>query len=88
MAGSENAVIAALDDANAFQEKIRARVRWLTDQLSGKELRAAEAWLEDIIRSTEGTQAALKELRRLEHERPTRKERERAEAEAMQAQLL
>jgi hypothetical protein len=69
MADKEKPVIAALDDANAMQEKIRARVRWLADQLSGKDLRAAEDWLADIIRSTEVTQRALKEIRRLEHER-------------------
>jgi len=80
MADKEKPVIAALDDANAMQEKIRTRVRWLADQLSGKELRVVEQWLVDIIRATEVTQAALKELRQIEHGRPT-KASERAEAE-------
>lgn len=88
MAGVENAVIAELDDANAMQEKIRARVRWLATQLSDKDLRHAEAWLADIIRSTEITQAALKELRRLEHERPARERRKARDEDEILAQSL
>lgn len=81
MAGKENPVIAALEDASALQEKIRMRARWLATQLSGKDLLAAEDWLIDIIRATEAAQAALKELRKLEHERP-KAERRRIEDEA------
>lgn len=94
MAGrKEQPVIAALDDANAAQGKIRQRVRWLADQLSGKDLDAAEDWLADIIQATEGTQRALKELRRLEHERLTKEaERKRmapySEPDEVIAQLL
>lgn len=88
----EKPIVSALDDANAMQEKIRARVRWLTDQLSGKDLRAAEPWLAEVIRATEVTQAALKEIRRLEHERPTkeaeRKQRETRDLEEIIAQSL
>ena len=69
MARPENKTIAALDNANAAQTKIRQRARWLIDLLSDKELRAAEKWLADIIQSTEATQTELKELRRLEHEK-------------------
>lgn len=69
MADKEKPVIAALDNANAYQEKIRTRVRWLADQLKGKELRAAEQWLAEIILATQAAQAELKEIRRLEHER-------------------
>lgn len=69
MGRAENPVVAALDDANAMQEKIRLRMRWLANQLKGKELRATEAWLIETIQATEVTQARLKELRRIEHER-------------------
>jgi hypothetical protein len=93
MADKEKPVIAALDDANAMQEKIRARVRWLADQLSGKDLRAAEDWLADIIQATEVTQRAHKEIRRLEHERLSKEaERRRtapySEPDEIIAQLL
>jgi hypothetical protein len=70
MAGAENPVIAALDNANAYQEKIRTRVRWLSTQLSDKEFLAAEAWLTEIVQATQDAQDELKKLRRLEHERP------------------
>jgi hypothetical protein len=72
MAGAENPVIAALDNANALQEKIRTRVRWLATQMSDKELLAAETWLAEIVQATQDAQAELKELRRLEHERPVK----------------
>ena len=88
MADKEKPVISALDDANAMQEKIRARVRWLTDQLSGKDLRAAEDWLAEIIRATEVTQAALKEIRRLEHERPTKEAERRRQAQCDEAEMI
>lgn len=93
MSNKEKPVIAALDDANALQEKIRMRIRWISNQLSGKDLRATEAWLIEIIQSTEGTQAALRELRRIEHERATREaERKRSapysEPDEIIAQLL
>lgn len=93
MADKEKPVISALDNANAVQEKIRTRVRWLTDQLSGKELKNAEGWLIEIIQFTQDAQAELKEIRRLEHERATREaERKRSapysEPDDVIAQLL
>lgn len=80
MSGTENPVISALDNANALQEKIRARIRWLTTQLSAKELLAAETWLAEIVLATQGTQAELKALRELEHERRPRSAAERQDA--------
>lgn len=60
MSRPENATIAALDDANAAQQTIRAAARRLIDRWDAKDV-------EIIIRATQRTQEYLKELRRLEH---------------------
>ena len=65
MSRPENATIAALDDANAAQQTIRAAARRLIDQIPT----AAAKELEAIIRATERTQGYLKDIRKLEHER-------------------
>jgi hypothetical protein len=70
MADHENPVIAFLDDANATQHRIRQRARWLVEQLPDKELRKFAPLIEDMILGTIETQAYLKELRKLEHEKP------------------
>jgi hypothetical protein len=62
MSRPENATIAALDDANAAQQTIRAAARRLIDRWDARDV-------ETIIRATERTQTYLKDLRKLEHER-------------------
>ncbi len=63
MSRPENATIAALDDANAAQQLIRAAARRLIDHIP---IGAAKE-LETIIRATQRTQEYLKDIRRLEH---------------------
>lgn len=65
MSRPENATIAALDDANAAQQLIRAAARRLIDSMPTHAAKDIEA----IIRATERTQTYLKDIRKLEHER-------------------
>lgn len=60
MSRPENMTIAALDDANAAQQLIRAAARRLIERWDAKDI-------EIIIRATERTQGYLKNLRELEH---------------------
>ena len=67
MARPENETIAALDDANAALTLIRHEARQLDDSI--RPIGPHAKRLETIIRATERTQAYLKQLRMLEHQK-------------------